>query len=191
MLMNFLRKYQFHIFVATMCIFFFGMFVGFGGYFFTAKSGSGDSIAEVNGESIPLRVFYSHYRRALAQVQQPGKPLEDAARQQKRDETVRDLVQGIVFSKEAERYGIRVPDKQVVINLTQQPAFQEKGGFNPRMYMQYLQSELHMSPQDFEEEQRRSLAFFKLRWLIQGKGGFNIQSMVLTAGTEFESKNTF
>lgn len=165
-MMNFLRKYQYHIFLFTMAVFLLGTFIGFGGYFFGGAN-TGDSIAEVNGEKIPLRLFYSHYTRALDQVQQSGQKLDENGKREKRDETLRDLIQSLVFAKQAEQYGIEVPDQQVAVSLASLPAFQEKGAFSPRLYMQALQSELHMSPQDFEEEQRRSIAFFKLRWLIQ------------------------
>jgi len=165
-MMNFLRKHQYKIFLFTIIVFLLGTFIGFGGYFFSSQASSGDAIAEVNGEKIPLRTFSSHYRRAIEPGPQ-GKPLDSAARQQKRDEVMRDMVQAVVFARQAERYGIRVPDKQVVQSLTQQPGFQEKGQFNPRLYMQYLQSEARMTPQDFEEEQRNGIAFFKLRWLFQ------------------------
>ena len=82
---------------------------------------------------------------------------------------MRDLVQSYVFSQqESDRFGIKVPDAQVAISLAQvQQAFQEKGQFSPRLYGQALQYELHLTPQEFEEEQRRSIAFYKLRWLIQ------------------------
>jgi hypothetical protein len=76
------------------------------------------------------------------------------------------VVQNVLIAQEAERFGIRVPDRQVAVTLAQTPAFQEKGVFDPRRYIEYLR-QVHLSPQDFEEEQRRGIAFFKLRWLIQ------------------------
>src|SRR5689334_18517553 len=109
-MMNFLRKYQYHIFLVTMITFFFGLFVGFGGYFFTSKGSTGDAIVEVNGDKIPFRTFYAHYRQALDQIQRSGKPADDALRQQKRDEIARDMVQSLVFAAEARRMGIDVPD---------------------------------------------------------------------------------
>ena len=163
-MMNFLRKHQYKIFIFTMVTFLGGTFIGFGGYFFSGKS-NGDTLAEVNGDKIPVRLFFSHYRQATAQAK-PG-TLDDAARQQKRDEVMRDLVQSVVFAQEAERYGITVPDAQVALSISQVPAFQDKGVFSAQLYMQALQSQVQLSPQDFEEEQRRNLAFFKLRWLIQ------------------------
>jgi peptidyl-prolyl cis-trans isomerase D len=162
-MMDFLRKHQIYIFVFLITVILFGAFMGFGAY--TFGDHPGDSIAEVNGHKIPMRIFYSHYNRILDS--RGGASSDAAARQQVRDETVRDLVQGQVFAEQAERYGIEVPDQQVVISLTQIPAFQENGHFNPQLYMQALQSTLRLAPKDFEEEQRKSIAFFKLRWLMQ------------------------
>jgi len=65
-----------------------------------------------------------------------------------------------------ERFGIHVPDQQVAVSITQIPAFQRQGRFDPQIYMQALQSQVKMDPRDFEEEQRLSIGFFKLRWLI-------------------------
>jgi peptidyl-prolyl cis-trans isomerase D len=165
--MNFLRKYKIHISISIACVMVLYIVVQLGAGFFGQRAHSeNEPIAEVNGTGIPLRLFYSHYRRALDQVP-PGQKLDEAGRNQRRDETIRDLVQSVVFAKEAEKYGIEVPDQQVVSSLTQIQGFQDKGRFNPQLYMQALQSQLRMTPNDFEEEQRKSIAFFKLRWLIQ------------------------
>src|ERR1044071_5349997 len=104
-MMNFLRQHQYKIFLFTIIVFLLGTFIGFGGYFFASKGGPNDAIAEVNGEDIPVRTFLSHYRRAL-EPGPDGKPLEPAARQAKRDEVLRDMVQSAVFAKQAERYGV-------------------------------------------------------------------------------------
>jgi len=165
-MMKFLRKYQYHIFLFTTIVFLLGTFVGFGGYFFTPKGGPNDSIAEVDGTKIPLRLFNSRYERALNNIK-PGTTLDDNARKQIREESLRDLVQSVVFDEQAKHYGIVVPDEQVVNSLAQVPAFQDKGHFSPDLYGRALAYQLKTTPQDFEEEQRTSIAFFKLRWLIQ------------------------
>jgi len=161
-MMNFLRKYQVHVLAGLLAFFLIYIALGFGTSFFV-KGSPNDSIVDVDGEKVPLRTFWSHYNRAVDQT----KPLDEAGRNQKREETIRDLVQSVVFKREVERYGIHVPDPQVAVSLTQVPAFQSQGQFNPQIYMQVLQSQLKMTPQDFEEEQRLSIGFFKLRWLIQ------------------------
>jgi len=183
MFMDFLRKYQFQIFLLTISVFLIGMFVNFGGYLFGSKGSNADSIADVNGQPIPLRIFYSHYRQALDQAAAPGKPVDKAMAQQKRDEVIRDMVQSLVFAKESDRYGIVVPDKQIVMSLAQTPAFQDKGAFSPRLYRQALESQIRMTPNDFEEEQRKSIAFFKLRWLIQ--------SSIKVTDREFELESPY
>jgi len=193
MVMNVLRKYQYHIFLVTIGVFLLGTFIGFGGYFFTSQGSMGDAIAEVNGEKIPLHLFYSHYTRALDQAEQSGQKLDENARREKRDEAMRDLVQSVVFDEQAQHFGIRVPDQQVVVSLASTPAFQEKGAFSPRLYSLALQSQLHLTPQEFEEEQRRSIAFFKLRWLIQScikvtDAEFALQVADKRAGKPFKSE---
>jgi peptidyl-prolyl cis-trans isomerase D len=160
-MMNFLRKYQMHILAGLLAFFLIYIALGFGTSFFV-KGSPNDSIVDVDGEKVPLRLFWSRYNRVLDQ----SKPLDKAGRDQKRDEAIRDLVQAVVFRREVERFGVRVPDQQVAVSLTQIPAFQSQGRFNPQLYMQVLQSQLKMDPRDFEEEQRLSIGFFKLRWLI-------------------------
>jgi hypothetical protein len=166
-MMRALRKYQYHIFLFTIGFFLLASFVGFGGYFFGSKGSPNDPVAEVNGEKIPIHLFYSHYSQALRDVK-AASAMDQAARQQKREEILRDLIQSVVFEQEADRYGIEVPDQQVAVSIAQIAGFRDKDGrFDPRLYVQALGSQLHMSPHDFEEEQRRSIAFFKLRWLVQ------------------------
>jgi peptidyl-prolyl cis-trans isomerase D len=164
-MMNWLRKYQTQVLYTLLLFFLVYIAIGIGSGFF-ARGSLNDAIAEVDGEKIPLRLFNSHYSRALEDIK-PGTVLDENGRKQKRDEALRDLVQGVVFREQAKRYGIAVTDQQVVISLAQVPAFQEKGAFSPQLYARALQYQLKSSPQDFEEEQRQSIAFFKLRWLIQ------------------------
>lgn len=162
---DFLRRYRAQIFLSMAVVLLFGAFMGFGGYFFGPK-GPNESVAEVEGEKIPLRLYYGRYERALEQLP-ADKRLDDATRNQKRDETLRDLIQGVIFDRLAKKAGIVVTDSQVVNSLVQIPAFQTKGAFDRGLYERALRYQLKTTPQDFEEEQRRAIAFYKLRWLIQ------------------------
>jgi len=173
--MDFLRKYQVHILAGLLAFFLVYIALGFGTSFFV-KGSPNDSIIDVDGEKVPLRLYWSRFNRAIDQ----SKPLDKAGRDQKRDETIRDLVQAVVFKHQVDLFGIRVPDRQVAISLTQIPGFQSEGHFSPQLYMQALQNQLKMSPQDFEEEQRLSIGFFKLRWLIQSTIKVTDQEMDLS-----------
>jgi len=162
-MMNFLRKYQVHVLVGLLTFFLLYIALGFGTSFFV-KGSPNDTLVEVDGEKIPLRMYWSRYNRTNDSSQR----LDQAARSQKRAETIRDLVQSVVFRRETAHFGIRVPDEQVAVSLTQIPAFRTKEGqFSPQLYMEVIESRLKMTPQEFEEEQRDSIGFFKLRWLIQ------------------------
>jgi hypothetical protein len=184
-MMNFLRKYRTHILAGLLAFFLIYIALGFGSSFFVRGSPN-DTIVEVDGEKIPLRTYWSHYYRSLDTT----KPLDEAGRNQKRDETIRDLVQNTVFKRETERYGIGVPDSQVAMSLTQVPAFQTEGKFDPQRYLQVVQSQLRITPHDFEEEQRLSIAFFKLRWMMQSAIKVTDKEMEISGQfPEFEKAN--
>jgi hypothetical protein len=165
-MMDFFRKHRTKFFVSIGIIFVLGAFGGFGGYFLAPKGGSpNDTIAEVNGQKISLGLFQIHLNRALNGLP-PGAAADKNTRKQKEQEALRDLVQGAVVDQEAKRYGIFVPDQQVVSALMQNPNFQEKGSFSPALYQRVLQYQLKMNPRDFEEEQAQAIALFRLRWLF-------------------------
>jgi hypothetical protein len=184
-MMNFLRKYQVHVLAGLLAFFLIYIALGFGTSFFI-KGSPNDTLVEVDGIKIPLRQYWSHYYRSVDTT----KPLDEAGRNQRRDETVRDLVQEVVFKRETERYGVHTPDAQVAVSLTQIPAFQTNGRFDPQRYMQVIVSQLRSTPQDFEEEQRISVGYYKLRWLVQSVVKVTDQEMELAGGLpEFAKTN--
>jgi len=174
-MMNFLRKYQVHVLAGLLAFFLIYIALGFGTSFFV-KGSPNDTVVEVDGAKIPVHTYWSHYYRSI----DPSKPMDKAAQDQHRDETIRDLVQSAVFQKQADHYNIQVPDQQVAMSLTQVPAFQTEGKFNPQQYMQVISNQLKTTPQEFEEEQRASIGFFKLRWMIQSAVKVTDKEMELT-----------
>jgi hypothetical protein len=163
-MMDFLRKYQVHILGGVLAFFLLSIAFQFGSSFFV-RNAPNDPVAKVNGEEIPLRVFDAHFNRALAQR---NGALDANARAQMQQETLRDLIQMVVFKQQAKRYGVRVPDAQVVNTIASVPQFHnQQGAFDPQLYGRFLQFQARSSANDFEEEQRQSIAFFKMRWLVQ------------------------
>src|ERR1039458_2866137 len=118
-MMDFLRIYQVHVLAGLLTFFLLYIALGFGTSFFI-KGSPNDTVVEVDGVKVPLQKYWIRYNWSLDQ----GKPLDAAGRAQKRDETIRDLVQNVVFKEEVERFGVQVPDRQVAVSLTQIPAFQ-------------------------------------------------------------------
>jgi|GEM_PF-1630937 len=164
--MDFLRKHQVQILWGVLAFFVLSIGLGFGGSFFV-KGSPNDAIATVDGDDITIRQFNVHYDRAMAQLK-PGTNLDKAGIAQKQQEVLRDLIQAQVFHKQAEAYGIRVPDLQVMNSIAGIPQFHnDKGTFDPQLYSRFLQYQARVSPADFEEEQRQSIAFYKLRYMIQ------------------------
>jgi hypothetical protein len=181
--MNLLRKYQIHILVSLLSVFLFYIAIGAGTAIFGGKGAPTDTLIEVDGHSIPLYEFYTHYNRALGQVP-AGTVLDKAGEQAKREEVIRDLVQGVVFQEQAEHFGIDVPDRQVASSLTQIPAFQDKGVFSGQAYMRALQYQLKTTPKEFEEEQRAAIARFKLNYLIRSSVKLSDQEFDMLAAQE-------
>ncbi len=161
-MMTFLRKYKVHILTGLLAFFVIYIALGFGSSFFV-KGSPNDTVLEVDGQDVPARKYWNYYNRSI----DPSRAMDQAARDQKRDEVIRELVQAVIFAREIKKYGIVVPDAQVAVSLTQIPAFQNEGRFDPQRYMQMIYSQLKTTPQEFEEEQRMSIGFFKLRWMIQ------------------------
>jgi peptidyl-prolyl cis-trans isomerase D len=183
--MNFLRKYKIHILFSLLAFFLLSIVFQFGSSFFL-KGSPNDTIVEVNGKNVPLHKYWSYYNRSV----DASRPLDAAAQAQKRDEVIRDLVQSVIFSNEIKRYKIHVPDTQVAVSLTQIPQFQTEGRFDPNRYMQLVRSQLRTTPQEFEEDQRMSIGFFKLRWLIQSVVKVTNQELQMAEGyPEFAKAN--
>jgi hypothetical protein len=186
-MMKFLRKYQMHILAGLLAFFLIYIALGFGTSFFV-KGSPNDTLIEVDGENIPLRSYWGQYQRAVSQ----DKNLDQAGRNQKRDEAIRDLIQQVVFRNQVDLHQIRVPDAQVAMSLAQIPAFQSNGAFNPQLYVQALQTQLKMTPKEFEEQQRTSIGFFKLRWLIQSAVKITDKEMDFSGQySEFAGDNQF
>ncbi len=69
----------------------------------------------------------------------------------------------------AKKERIKVSDSEVVTWLVSQPAFSNKGKFDPNFYKLYVTNYLRMSTRDFEEEIRQILIIDKIREKIRSQ----------------------
>jgi peptidyl-prolyl cis-trans isomerase D len=164
-MMNFLRKHMRTIFVITILGFLAGAFVGFGSYFFSGKT-TADAVVEVNGEQIPYKRYENYLNRALDGMRQQKQEVSDETMKQKKQEVLQDLIQEVVFSKEALKYGITVSDGELAADIQHYPAFQREGRFDRNAYFQVVYQVLRTTPKEFEDSRRDQIAIFKLRQLI-------------------------
>jgi len=190
--MNFLRRYKLQIVSAVLAFFLLSIVMGFGSSFFV-KGAPNDAVAKLDGDKITIREFLVHYSRSVDRLQ-PGTSMTDDMRQQFMQEALRSIIQMRIFERESNRHGIRVPDTQVVNSLGQMFRNPETNTFDPQAYSRFLQTQAHTGPKSFEEEQRQSIAFFKLRWLIQSTQHLTtteINQAWANRGADFVKQNEF
>lgn len=163
-MMNWLRKNMRYIFLVTIIGFFAGIFVGFGGYFFSNKTTN--AVAEVNGVRIPLRKYSLLFNRIMDDLRDKNTDITDEVVNKTRQEVVDDLIREEVFYNESKKYGVVVTNNEVAASIQQIPAFQQDNRFSQNAYFQVLAWRLKMTPMEFEESQKRQIAISKLRYLI-------------------------
>jgi hypothetical protein len=165
MLMNWLRKHRYSIFLITVVGFLVGSFMGFGSYFFTTSPY--DAVIVVNGHKISYKRYQSRYRQYLNQRRDQDKEaLNEKKIAQIRQETLQDLVRETVFLTEADKYGIVVTDNELAAYIQSAPAFQRDGKFDQSAYVQVVSQVLRMPMDEFEEDRRREIRIQKLQALM-------------------------
>ncbi|MBI3291795.1 MAG: SurA N-terminal domain-containing protein, partial [Elusimicrobia bacterium] len=160
-----LHRHRYTIFLISAGSLLLGAFVGFGGSL-VLSSQRGEIVAKVNGQKIPMRLYTLHLERALEQLRQGGQEPSEEAIKQRKGAVLSELLQQEVFYQEAQRLGIKVSDAEVASLIHQVPTFQRKGQFDQQAYFYALRYGLRMTPEEFEQEQRRQMAVFKLRQLL-------------------------
>lgn len=122
-----------------------------------------DSILKVNGAKINQAQFDQIYNQIIRQ--HPATSPEIA--NQVMGQTMNEVIRQEVFDQEAKKYGIQVPDQEVMLTITGTPAFQNKEGkFDLSTYAQTLAQVVGMSPADFEKAKKKEIAARKINQLI-------------------------
>ena len=121
-MMDFLRRHRQKIFLFTVAGFLAGIFVGFGGYFFSGRS-SGDAVAEVNGNNIPYRIYYYLLNQYQRRIAEEGTELTPERSRQLRQEVLAELIREEILYQEAQRLGLQVTDRELAADIRRFPAF--------------------------------------------------------------------
>src|SRR5947209_6018326 len=133
-----------------------------------ADASSSDTVAVVEGREITSGEFRRTYQAQLQAYRSAyGNNLSDQLLKQLGidQRILQQMVDERAALAEADRLGISVSDEEVRQRIFAMPAFQENGGFiGEARYQQLLRMQRPpMSPSEFEDNVRRSLAVEKLR----------------------------
>src|SRR6266852_1870481 len=133
-----------------------------------ADAASGDTIARVEGRDITAAEFRRTYQAQLQAYRSAyGGNMSDQLLKQLgvEQQILQSMVDERAALAEADRLGITVSDEEVRQHIFSMPAFQENGGFiGEARYQQLLRMQRPpMTPSEFEDNVRRSIAVGKLR----------------------------
>jgi peptidyl-prolyl cis-trans isomerase D len=157
-------KWSLALVVLSFVIFYIPEFLGNTG----ADAGAGETIANVAGHEITAGEFRRSYQAQLQayRSQYGGNMSEQLLKQLGIDQQImQQLVEERAALAEAERLGIGASDEEVRQRIFSMPAFQENGAFiGEQRYQQLLRMQRPpLSPTEFENSVRRSVAVEKLR----------------------------
>lgn len=124
------------------------------------RSGGANDAASVDGKKIGMSEFESVLKQQQERVRESlGKNADSAMFDSPgfKLAVLEHLIQGQLFSNDAERAGIAVTDAQLVAAIQAIPAFQKDGVFSDERYEALLRSQ-GLTPVRFEAEMRQDLA---------------------------------
>ena len=129
-----------------------------------------DSIATVNGETIPNERYqrrYQAYLDAYSQVYRDRFTPELAERMGLPQQVVNDLVQETLVVQRARSEGLEITDAELNAQIQAIPAFQENGRFAMKRYQEFLKRR-GIAASAFEADVRRELTRMKAENTIRG-----------------------
>ncbi|MHB8067378.1 MAG: SurA N-terminal domain-containing protein [Desulfobaccales bacterium] len=161
-MLKWIRKYSRSWFIAlaigAIAIVF--IFWGVGGL----KSPRFQEVASVNGTPILMTDFIKQYQDVVRQYQEfsKGELTEEVIKAMRlKEQALNRLVEETLLMQAAQRLGIRVSDAELQEQIRRYPVFQVNGQFNDRQY-QMLLARSHMTPADFEGQERHRLLLQKI-----------------------------
>ncbi len=134
------------------------------------RSRQASKVATVNEEIISVTDFRRAYNNLIDQYRQRfGSNLNDGMLEmlQVKKQTIDQLIERALLLQEAQNIGLTVSDTEIAQSIMEVPVFQNNGAFDNRRYLRVL-SQVHLSPEEFEAEQKNVLLGQKLTRIIIG-----------------------
>lgn len=164
-MISFLRRHQKSVFAATILVFGGGMFVGFGGYWFTNRDMQG-VVAKVGKEKITQQTLMTRVELYQERLREQGTELDDAKLTQLKREMLNNMMVDELLAIKADELGLVVTDEELARDIRATPAFARAGQFDQDAYFQAVRATFHESPQDYEKERRKSIKTARLKSLF-------------------------
>jgi peptidyl-prolyl cis-trans isomerase D len=161
-MLKWLRKYSRSWFIALIIGAIAIVFIlwGVGGL----KSPRLQEVASVNGAPILLTAYVKQFNELVRQYQEFSKgelTQEGIKAMRLKEQALNRLVDEALLMQAAERLGIRVTNAELQELIRSYPFFQEDGHFSERRY-QMLLARSHLTPADFEAQERHRLLMQKI-----------------------------
>ncbi|BBO81874.1 peptidylprolyl isomerase [Desulfosarcina ovata subsp. sediminis] len=134
------------------------------------RSRQASKVATVNDEIIGVTEYQRAYNNLIEQYRrQFGSSLNDGMLEMLRikQQTLEQLINRTILLQEAKKLGLRVSDEEVADSIVRLPVFQSNGTFDNRRYRALL-SQIHLTPEEFEADQKNALLSEKLSRIITG-----------------------
>jgi peptidyl-prolyl cis-trans isomerase D len=134
------------------------------------RSREASKVATVNDQIISLTEYRRAYNNLIDQYRQRfGSSLNDGMIEmlQIKSQALNQLIDRTILLQQAEKLGLRVSDAEIADTLMQTEVFQTDGVFDSRRYRNIL-AQVHLTPEEFEAEQKNVLLGQKLTRIIVG-----------------------
>lgn len=134
------------------------------------RSGKGGRVALVNGETITVEEYREEYDNLVERLRQRfGNSLNDETLKmfQIKKQALYTLINQELILQEVEKLNIRVSEKELANTIGKIEAFQIAGVFDESHYRKVLKRN-NLTPEEFEDNQRKLILTEKLRALILG-----------------------
>lgn len=161
-MISFFSKHKRIIFIAVVLVFLISVFFVSG----TVFTSSSDAVADVGGKKIPYRQFSLQVNRVLSNFRESGADTNDVITKSVKQEVFQNMVVDELFSSQAEKMGMRVPDFEVAFEIQNTPQFREGRAFSPRRYYQTVFNEFQMSPSEYEAWRKKARLASKFKQFI-------------------------
>ena len=126
-------------------------------------------VAEVDGSRITMSEYrrsYENLMSAYRNIFKEGLSEEMLKTMKINEKALDNLIESRLLLSEAERLGLKVSDAELIDSVSRYPAFQKENTFDKAQYLAVLSAN-RLTPDEFEEGQRRNILTGKVEGLIK------------------------